>query len=92
MLLQSRRSDGTQADNQSSGPSISADGQKLVFSTRAQNFGFIDGGSTAVVVFKALNTGAVTLVSRQTGGQTAQGEAVSYRYLARLTNLNCADE
>ncbi len=78
--LQSRRGDGIQADDQSGAPSISADGQQLAFTTRAQNFGFASGGGTAIVVLKSLSNGATTLVSRQPNGQTASGESTSNRY------------
>jgi len=68
--LVSRHGDGTQANNDSGDPSISADGRFVAFSSYATNL--IEGGSLFKGVFvHDRQTGQTTLVSRNTNGTPA---------------------
>lgn len=70
--LVSVAADGTQGNDFSFEPSISADGRFIAFTTMATNLFPDDNGHTLDVVVKDLRTGALTLSSRRTDGSQAK--------------------
>lgn len=68
--------DGTQGDNESYWPSISADGRYVAFSSRATNLVEDDDNDAWDVFVRDLETGVTTLESRSTEG--AAGNDFSY--------------
>jgi Tol biopolymer transport system component len=68
LTLASSSSDGTKADNHSFGPSLSADGTKVAFSSGASNLHPGDSDAVEDVYVKDLVSGALTLASTRSDG------------------------
>jgi len=68
-------SDGTQANNYSYYPTLSADGNKVVFTSSASNLTTNDGNGRYDVFVKDLDTGVTTLVSDNTSGISGNGDS-----------------
>jgi Tol biopolymer transport system component len=73
--LVSSNSSGTQGNNISSNPSISADGRYVAFNSDASNLVSGDTNGTTDVFVRDLQTGSVTLVSSSSSG--TQGNNIS---------------
>src|SRR4051794_11964428 len=76
--LASRAADGTAASGESGSPSISADGNRVAFSSDATNLVPGDTNGFTDVFVKNMTTGAVTLVSRANGAAGAPGTNISF--------------
>ncbi|HYF16231.1 MAG TPA: DUF4347 domain-containing protein [Ramlibacter sp.] len=72
----STAADGSQANEQSDAPSLSADGRYVVFQSSASNLVEGDTNNALDIFVKDLQTGAVTRVS--TGADGAQADSYSY--------------
>jgi Tol biopolymer transport system component len=64
---------GEQGNGRSSGPSLSADGGRVAFSSAASNLVPGDANGVSDVFVKDLGTGEVTLVSASAGGEQGNG-------------------
>jgi Tol biopolymer transport system component len=69
----SQASDGTQADNRSKQPSISADGRYIAFASDATNLVAGDNNGVTDIFVRDMSTGAVTRVSVSSNGDEANG-------------------
>jgi Tol biopolymer transport system component len=76
VTLISRAPGGAVGDDFSAGPQMSADGNRVVFSTRARNFSPLDNGTAEDVFLWDRGTGALTLISRGIDGSAANGFSV----------------
>ena len=68
VLLVSSDSDGLEADNDASNPSISTNGRYVVFESKANNLNINAYGSNLQIYLKDLDNGSIALVSRNTAG------------------------
>ena len=68
VLLASSTDAGLEANNNCSSPRISVDGRYVVFTSFANNLSAIATGNTRQVYIKDMDTGDVSLVSRDTSG------------------------
>src|SRR4051812_24610233 len=73
----STAANGTQANDVSTGVSLSADGSKAVFSSRATNLVPGDTNGTFDVFLKDLRTGAISLVSASSTGVHGNADSVA---------------
>ncbi len=73
LTLVSRSSAGVKGTNSSYAPSLSADGTRVAFYSRASNLDPDDTDITEDVYLKNLNTGQLTLVSRSATGVKGNG-------------------
>jgi Tol biopolymer transport system component len=100
LTLVSRNAAGVKGNDHGSNPSLSADGTKVAFESRANNLDSADAGHEADIYVKDLSTGALTLASRATSGAkgndfstmpslAADGSSVAFQ--SRSTNLDPAD-
>ena len=69
-------SNGTQGNGDSRAPAISADGARILFSSRASNL--VDGDSNGLedVFLRDLVSGQTTLISRSSGGALGNGDSL----------------
>jgi hypothetical protein len=68
VILVSSDSDGLEADNDASNPSISSNGRYAVFQSKASNFSINAYGSNLQIYLKDLDNGSIALVSRNATG------------------------
>lgn len=79
----SEAADGTDGNNPSDYPDISADGRYVVFQSRATNLGPANGDATYDDIFlKDMQTGAVTRISTSQSGGDANGDCAFARISA----------
>ncbi len=92
----SLHTDGTQGNNVSQNPAISADGRYVTFETFAANLFSGDGNGTYDVLLRDTTTGVTTLISAHTDGtqgdDSSQNPAISadgryVTYTSNATNL-----
>ena len=76
VTLISRAPGGAVGNDFSAAPSMSADGNRIAFSTRARNFSPVDNGIAEDVFLWDRGTGALTLISRGIDGSAANGFSV----------------
>ena len=91
---------GGQVNDSSSSPNISADGTKVVFTSRASNLVTGDTNGQADIFVKNLSTGATTLVSSDSSGGQVNGgsdnanisaDGTKVVFTSRATNLVAGD-
>lgn len=75
--LASRATSGAKSDGSSYGPSLSADGTQLAFTSLGANLDPADGDFLFDVFVRDLDEGATTLVSRTSGANGAKGNSHS---------------
>jgi len=68
---------GTNGNDQSRFPSISADGRSVVFQSFASNLVALDGNNRADIFLKDIDTGAVELISRDASGAFGSDNAAA---------------
>jgi Tol biopolymer transport system component len=73
--LVSKNAAGEEGNGNSFSPSISADGRSIVFETYATNLSGGDNNGVRDVYHWNQTNGQLTLISKSTGGQTANGES-----------------
>ncbi|MEM9734824.1 MAG: calcium-binding protein [Pseudomonadota bacterium] len=73
--LISRNTDGTQGNDFSTAPVISADGKHIVFTSPADNLVSGDVNASADVFLHNLETGTTTLISRHSDGTQGDGDS-----------------
>jgi hypothetical protein len=76
VVLVSRGPGGAVGNDFSSAPRISADGTRIVFTTRARNLSTVDNGIAEDVFLWERGSGALTLLSRGADGTAANGFSV----------------
>lgn len=87
ILLVSAADDGTKANGFSGNASISADGRKVVFSSRATNLDPDDVDTASDIYVKDLVTGEVVLASTADNGTKSNGESLSGSLFADGTKV-----
>ncbi|MEL6505487.1 MAG: calcium-binding protein [Pseudomonadota bacterium] len=73
--LVSKHTDGTQGDDLSTSPVVSADGEHIVFTSRAENLVDGDFNNAADVFMHDTATGITKLISRHTDGTQADSDS-----------------
>jgi Tol biopolymer transport system component len=100
LTLVSRNAAGVKGNDHSSDPSLSADGTKVAFESRADNLDPADTDHDADIYVKDLATGSLTLASRSTSGGKGNGfstmaslavDGSSVAFQSRSTNLDPGD-